>query len=97
MLKRLVELAVVAKLFVEVAAVVVERVMLLKIFAPVKVLLSVRSVEEAAVPEEHPVHDPTVKFPMFAVVEKRLVDEAIVLKKFVVVALVPVALTKVKF
>jgi hypothetical protein len=47
--KRLVEEAVVAKELVEVAAVVVERVMLLKMFAPVKVLLFERSVEEAAV------------------------------------------------
>jgi hypothetical protein len=37
---RLVELAVVANKLVEVALVVVERVMLLKIFAPLKVLLS---------------------------------------------------------
>jgi len=29
--------------------------------------------------------------------EKRLVDDAVVLKKFVVVAFVPVAFTKVKF
>jgi len=45
--KRLVKVPVVEKRLVEVAWVVVDRVMLLKMFAPVKVLLSVRRVEEA--------------------------------------------------
>ena len=50
--KRLVELAVVEKRLVVVAAVVVERVMLLKMFAPVQVLLSERRVVEAVDPLE---------------------------------------------
>ena len=40
---------------------------------------------------------PRVTKPKLALVEKRLVDEAVVAKKLVVVAEVPVALTKVKF
>jgi hypothetical protein len=36
-------------------------------------------------------------FPVESVVAKRLVEEAVVVKLFVVVALVPVAFTKVKF
>jgi hypothetical protein len=40
---------------------------------------------------------PAWMFPVLSDVEKRLVDEAVVAKKLVVVALVPVALTKVKF
>jgi len=95
--KRLVEEAVVAKKLVEVALVVVERVMLLKMFAPVKPLLSVRRVEDAAVPDEHPVHEATVKFPIVARFEKKFVELAVVAKKLVVVAEVPVAFKKVKF
>jgi len=38
-----------------------------------------------------------VRVPILPLAEKRLVDDAVVEKKFVVVALVPVAFTKVKF
>ena len=74
--------AVVEKKFVEVAEVVVERVMLLKIFVPVnvleplKVLLSARSVEEAELPDPHPVHEPTTSVPIVAVLVRRSVLEA---------------------
>jgi hypothetical protein len=100
--KRLVEEAVVAKKLVVVAAVVVERVMLLKmlapvkVFAPEKVLLSERRVEEADEPPQ-PTQEPTVRVPMLAAVAARFVEEAVVAKKLVVVAEVPVALRKVKF
>ena len=47
-------------------------------------------------PLPQPVHEFTVRAPMFPVVAKRLVDEAVVAKKLVVVALVPVALVNVK-
>ena len=40
---------------------------------------------------------PDVTTPRFEFVEKRLVEDAVVANKFVVVALVPVAFTKVKF
>src|SRR5690348_2692689 len=96
--------------------------MLLKILAPVKVLLSAKSVEEAALivmsveplkptpfmflvvwrivavpalPETLPVTLP-VKLPV-PLVKKRFVVEAVVAKKLVVVAEVPVPLIKVKF
>jgi hypothetical protein len=100
--KRLVKTPVVAKREVVVAEVVVERVMLSKMFAPVKelapekALLSERSVEEADEPPQ-PTHEPTVRVPMLAAVAARLVEEAVVEKKLVVVAEVPVALVKVKF
>jgi len=40
---------------------------------------------------------PEVIAPVFSEVERRFVDDAVVAKKFVVVAEVPVAFTKVKF
>ena len=47
--------------------------------------------------EAQPVQELTVREPMFPVVEKMLVELAIDEKKLVVVALVPVAVRKVKF
>ena len=85
--KRLVELAVVEKKFVVVAFVEVE-------------LRKVRfwNVEEAVASRLPKVPRPEeVKFPPLPIVKKRLVDDAVVEKKLVVVALVPVALMKVKF
>jgi hypothetical protein len=81
-----VEDAVVAKKFVEVAFVVVERVMLLKILAPEKRLLSPRRVEEAAVAPPQPTQEATVSMPMFAEAAKRLEEDAVVEKKLVEVA-----------
>jgi len=46
---------------------------------------------------EHPVQEVTVSEPMVAALAKRFVEEALVAKKFVVVAEVPVPFTKVKF
>jgi hypothetical protein len=61
---------------------------------PEKVLLSPRRVVVAPV---QPVQLPTVRVPMVAVLDLISVVEALVAKKFVVVAEVPVAFTKVKF
>ena len=72
---KFVELAVVEKRLVVVAAVVVDLVMLSKILAPVNVLLSACSVEEAEPPPQ-PVHDPTVSDPMVATFALKLVDDA---------------------
>lgn len=85
--KRLVEEAVVEKKFVVVALVPVA---LLKVkFWNVDDALA-RMLLNVPVPL-------TVNVPPVPVVKKRLVLEAVVLKKFVVVALVPVAVEKVKF
>jgi hypothetical protein len=100
-LNKLVEDAVVEKKLVVVAEVVVERVMLSKMLAPVKVLLSVRRVEEAAAtPEIVPqVTNPealalrALALPLqLPVAKKRLVVDAVVVKRLVVVALVVVEL-----
>jgi hypothetical protein len=84
--KRLVEDAVVEKKFVVVAEVPVafRKVKFWRVVEPVTKRLP-------KVPE------PRVREPKLALVLKRLVEEAVVLKKFVVVAEVPVAFTKVKF
>jgi hypothetical protein len=78
-----------------------------KALVPVQVFESPRSVEEAVASVAHintppdqvsllvPVHVERPK--PFIAVPNRFVVEALVLKKFVVVALVPVALTKVRF
>jgi hypothetical protein len=63
---------------------------------PLIVLAVSRAVAVSALPINRPVNTP-VMLPKVAVVAKRLVDEAVVLKKLVVVAEVPVALMKVKF
>ena len=68
--------AVVEKKLVVVALVVVDLVMLSKMLAPVKRLESPSRVEEAEPPPQ-PVHEPTVSEPMVAVLEKRLVVEAL--------------------
>ena len=87
--------AVVAKRFEVVAAVVVLLVMLLKMLAPAKVLLSPRR-EDEATPEMVP--QTTLPFTTLRAEEvehgpdarKRLVVEAVLVKKLVVVALVVV-------
>src|SRR3989344_75572 len=100
--KRLVELAVVEKRFVVVALVVVEfpemvrlaeivdeawemkplpKISLVEVELP-----SVPGVQAKASPPPQPVHVPTESVPMLPEVAKRLVEEAVVLKKFVEVA-----------
>ena len=74
--KRLDELAVVAKKLVEVPDVVVDRVMLSKILVPLNLLLSARSVVEAELPAPQPVHVPTTRVPIVAVLVRRSVLEA---------------------
>jgi len=92
---------------VVVADVVVDRVILLKMFAPLNVLLSTRSVDEAVLsvaqpkrPADHCRKEPelhVVRFAPWRLPVKSFDEEAVVLKKLVVVADVPVALVKVKF
>ena len=83
---------------VEVADVVVERVMLSKMFeplnqfAPVNLLLSARRVEDAEPAAPQPVQEVTVRAPMVAAAENKFVLEAVVAKKFVEVADVEVDL-----
>ena len=84
--KRLVEEAVVAKNEVLVLLVVVE-------FNPVKFW----KVDEPYESKVAPVMLPRVAFPALSTVAKRLVEEAVVAKRLVVVAALPVALMKVKF
>ena len=54
-------------------------------------------VQAKAAPPPQPVQEETVSEPILPAVAKRLVELAVVEKKLVVVALVPVAFTKVKF
>ena len=84
--KRLVKLPVVAKNEVLVLLVVVE-------FNPVKFW----KVDEPYESKVAPVMLPRVAFPALSTVAKRLVEEAVVAKRLVVVAALPVALMKVKF
>ena len=67
-----------------------------KVLAPLKVFESPRRVVEAEPPPQ-PTQEPTVSVPIVAVLVLKSVVEALVAKKFVVVAEVPVARTKVKF
>src|SRR3989344_2459997 len=53
-------------------------------------------VQEMAAPPPQPLQEETVSEPILPAVAKRLVELAVVEKKLVVVALVPVAFTKVK-
>ena len=84
--KRLVKLPVVAKNEVLVLLVVVE-------LSPVKFW----RVDDPYESKVAPVTLPSVALPAFKTVAKRLVELAVVLKKLVVVAALPVALMKVKF
>lgn len=84
--KRFDEDAVVAKIEVEVELVVVER-SAVKLFRVVDPLT--KRLDEVTDPVD-------VTFPAFRFAVERLVDDALVAKKLVVVALVPVARVKVK-
>ena len=107
--KRFVEDAVVANELVEVAEVVVEVVKIALVAVSLERVLSQRrpveserspAVEAKGMRPEvrfETVSEPPESVPNVPVLERKSVEEAFVVKKFVVVAEVPVAFTKVKF